>query len=233
MTGKLSIRENILRLREEIAQAAAKAGRKPEEIRLMAVTKTQPPELVNEAIAAGIDLIGENKAQELTAKYDEYHKENLDIHFIGHLQTNKVKAVVGKVGMIQSVDSLKLAGEIARHSEKLGITTDLLLEINVAGEQSKSGVLFEDAETLAREIAALSHVKLRGLMAIPPIWNESAGNEVFFERMRQKLVDIKAKNIDNISMEILSMGMTDDFAIAIKHGSTLVRLGTAIFGSRY
>lgn len=229
---RLSIRDNIARIREEIGEAAIQAGRNPADIRLMAVTKTQPAHLVNLAIAEGIDLLGENRAQELCQKYDDYQKDQVDIHFIGHLQTNKVKTVVGKVGMIESVDSLKLAREISRQGENLDVTTDLLIEVNIAGEESKAGVSPKEVETLAREIAGLPRVKLRGLMAIPPIWNSAAENEGFFAAMEQMLVDIRSKNIDNINMEILSMGMSQDFPVAIKHGSTQVRLGTALFGSR-
>ena len=228
-----TIPENIKRLRESIDAAALKAGRNPADIKLMAVTKTQPAELVNRAIASGITLLGENKAQELREKHEQYDlREGVQLHFIGHLQTNKVKMVVGKVSMIQSVNSLKLAGEISKQGAKLGITTDLLLEINIGGEESKSGIPVHLAEDITRQIALLPYVKLRGLMAIPPIWCESGGNERFFAQMNEMLVDIKAKKIDNVSMEILSMGMSDDFAVAIKHGSTLVRLGTAIFGQR-
>jgi len=227
------VTENIKRLKEQIAQSAVKSGRNPDDIRLMAVTKTQPPALVNQAIAAGITLLGENRAQELCEKYDNYDKrEELEIHFIGHLQTNKVKSVIDKVTAIQSVDSLKLAGEISKQAVRAGITTDLLIEVNIGEEESKAGTTPDEVEKLARKIAALPGVRVRGLMSIPPIWNENAGNERFFAQMQEMLVDIRDKNIDNISMEILSMGMSGDFDAAIKHGSTLVRLGTAIFGQR-
>ena len=228
-----TIPENIKRLRESIDAAALKAGRNPADVKLMAVTKTQPADLVNQAIAAGITLLGESKAQELREKHEQYNlREDVQLHFIGHLQTNKVKMVVGKVSAIQSVDSLKLAAEISKQSAKLGITTDLLLEINIGGEESKSGVPAHLAEDITRQIALLPHVKLRGLMAIPPIWNSAAENEPYFARMQQLLVDIRGKNIDNVSMDILSMGMSGDFKAAIRHGSTIVRLGTAIFGER-
>jgi len=229
----ISVADNIRRLREEIAGAALRYGRDPADVALMAVTKTQPPELVNEALAAGVRLLGENRAQELLEKYDRYDKTVLpEIHFIGHLQTNKIKMVVGRVCMVQSVDSLKLAAAISKQSVKQGVDTGLLIEINIAGEGSKSGIRPEDAEALAREIAELPGVTLRGLMTIPPIWNQYQENERFFAQMQQLFVDIRRKNIDNTCMDILSMGMSDDFAVAIKHGSTLVRLGTAIFGRR-
>jgi len=228
------VAENIKRLRERVAEAAIKAGRAPAQVKIMAVTKTQPVRLVNEAIAGGITLLGENRAQEFRGKYDEYDRRGeVEIHFIGHLQTNKVKMVLGKVSAIQSVDSLKLAKEISGQGAKLGITTDLLLEINIGQEESKSGIAPDEAEDIIRRIAVLPNVKLRGLMAIPPVWRESEDNERFFAQMEKKFVDIREKKIDNISMEILSMGMSDDFAPAIKHGSTLVRLGSAIFGQRH
>ena len=199
----------------------------------MAVTKTQPVQAVNQAIAAGITLLGENRAQELNARYDEYDKSpGVEIHFIGHLQTNKVKMVLGKVNLVQSVDSLKLAREISRQGAAIGISTDLLLEINIGGEESKGGVAPSEAEELVRQIAILPAVRLRGLMAIPPIWQENEKGERYFARMQEILVDIRGKKMDNVMMDILSMGMSDDYAAAIKHGSTLVRVGTAIFGKR-
>ncbi|MGI6404350.1 MAG: YggS family pyridoxal phosphate-dependent enzyme [Oscillospiraceae bacterium] len=227
-----SIAENVKRIRWEIDEAAIAAGRRPEEVKLMAVTKTQPAALVNEAIAAGIHLLGENRAQELCQKYEEYHKEQADIHFIGHLQTNKVKQVVGKVKMVESVDSFKLAREISKFSQKLGVTTEVLVQVNIGGEETKAGIEPSQAEELIRQIATLPGIQVQGLMAIPPIWNSSRENEGYFARMHEILVDIKDKKIDNVNMEVLSMGMSGDFAVAIRHGSTLVRLGTAIFGSR-
>jgi len=228
------VAENIKRLQERVAEVAIKAGRDPARVSIMAVTKTQPARLVNEAIAGGITLLGENRAQEFREKYDEYDRRgDVEIHFIGHLQTNKVKMVLGKVSAIQSVDSFKLAKEISGQGAKLGVTTDLLLEINIGQEENKSGIAPDEAEDLIRQIAVLPNVKLRGLMAIPPVWRGSEDNERFFAQMEEKFVDIREKKIDNISMEILSMGMSDDFAPAIKHGSTLVRLGSAIFGQRH
>ena len=229
-----NIADNIKRLREEIATAAVQAGRNPRDIKLMAVTKTQSPQAVNQAIAAGITLLGENRAQELCARYDEYDKgPGVEIHFIGHLQTNKVKMVLGKASLVQSVGSLRLAKEISKQGAAGGVITDLLLEINIGEEQSKGGVPPSQAEQIVREIALLPAVKLQGLMAIPPIWEENGDGERFFAQMQEILVDIRGKKIDNVSMEILSMGMSDDFTAAIKHGSTLVRVGTAIFGKRH
>jgi len=228
-----SITQNLERIRENIAREAAACGRRPEEIRLMAVTKTVPAALVNHAVdSCGITLLGENRAQEMNEKYDDYHRDGVEIHFIGHLQTNKVRQVVGKVSMIESVDSLKLTREIDRAGAKLGITTDVLLEINIAGELSKSGVEPGAAEALAREIAALEHVKLRGLMTIPPICGEIDQINRYFSQMQALKVDIEGKNIDNINMEFLSMGMSEDYPHAIRHGANILRLGSAIFGNR-
>ena len=227
-----NIAENVKRIRWEIDEAAIAAGRKPEEVRLMAVTKTQPAALVNLAIAAGINLLGENRAQELSEKYEDYDKENVDIHFIGHLQTNKVKQVVGKANMIESVGSLKLAREISKFSQKMDVTTQVLVQINIGDEDTKGGIAPSQVEELIRQIAPLPGIQVQGLMAIPPIWNSSSENEGYFARMHEILVDIKGKKIDNVNMEVLSMGMSGDFAAAIRHGSTLVRLGSAIFGSR-
>ena len=227
-----SVRENVKRIQEEIAEAAVKHNRNPDEVNLMAVTKKQPPELVNAAIACGVRLLGENRAQEMLEKYDDYNKENVEIHFIGHLQTNKVKSVVGKVSMIQSVDSIKLAEEINRISLQRDCITEVLLEINSGGELSKNGISPENAAELAQEIAVLSAVRLRGLMTIPPICDEIIQIERYFSQMQALLVDIRGKNIDNVSMEILSMGMSGDYIHAIKHGATIIRIGTALFGQR-
>ena len=227
-----SIAENLARCKEEIANAALCVGRDPGEIELMAVTKTQTAQIVNQAIAAGVTLLGENRAQELLGRYDEYLKDDVRIHFIGHLQTNKVKYITDKTQMIESVGSLKLAREINKQCERLKTSMEILIEVNIGREESKSGVLPENAELLIREIAQLDGVKIYGLMAIPPIFNSNSENEHFFAQMKQMQVDISAKKIDNVNMEILSMGMSDDFALAIKHGSTRVRIGSAIFGKR-
>lgn len=227
-----SIAENLRRIRADIADTAAACGRDPAEIRLMAVTKTVSAEFVNHAIACGVDLLGENRAQELLSKYDDYDKKDVDIHFIGHLQTNKVRQIAGKVSMVHSVDSIKLAQEISRQSETAGVTTDVLIEVNVGGESSKSGVEPEAAEALARELAGLTHIRLRGLMTIPPYTGNPADAEKYFYRMNRLLVDIQGKNIDNISMDVLSMGMSEDYKEAIRHGATILRLGSAVFGAR-
>ncbi|MBP5618542.1 MAG: YggS family pyridoxal phosphate-dependent enzyme [Clostridia bacterium] len=223
---------NFAEVTERIARAAREAGRDPAEITLLAATKTVPVEVINHAIAAGVPLIGENRVQELCAKWDALDK-SVPAHHIGRLQTNKVKMIVGKVAMIESVDSLHLAEEIARRSQALGITTDMLVEINIGGEEAKSGVLPEKAEELLCAIAPLEGVRVRGLMAIPPICENQAQISRYFEKMYKLFIDFSAKNIDNITMEQLSMGMSGDYEAAIRSGATIVRLGTALFGARY
>jgi len=235
MTKKLSdsrVAENIRRLRAQIDEAALRCGRDPAQIALMAVTKTQTPELVNEAVACGVKLLGENKAQELCARYEQYDRDGVSIHFIGHLQSNKVRQIVDKVDMIHSVDSFRLAEEIEKQCAKIGKVMDVLVEVNVGGEESKTGVSVGEAGELIQKISNFTHLRVRGLMTIPPIANDSQKNEGYFAQIRQLSVDIKLKKMDNVSMDILSMGMSDDFACAIKHGSNIIRIGTAIFGAR-
>ncbi len=222
--------ENFSRIKEEIAEAAKKSGRNPQDITLLAATKTVDVEIINHAIKNGIDYIGENKVQELTAKNDFYlpvHK-----HFIGHLQTNKVKYIIDKVELIESVDSIKLAREISKEAKKRGIVMDILLEINIGNEESKSGFKAEEVIAAAREISALDGVRIEGIMAIPPICEDEQILRGYFKKMRKLFVDIEEEKIDNSSMKILSMGMSDDFAVAIEEGANLVRIGTALFGKR-
>jgi pyridoxal phosphate enzyme (YggS family) len=227
-----NIADNIARIRERIAAAAASAGRDPAEISLMAVTKTQTAERVNAAIAAGITLLGENRAQELCARFDSYRREGVAIHFIGGLQTNKVRQVAGKVEMVQSLDSLRLAAGLDRQSAILGKTLDVLIEVNIGGEAGKSGLPPGEVADFAEQIRQFPCLRLRGLMAIPPIYDKTCENEKFFYQMQQVFVDIKARNIDNRSIDVLSMGMSGDFEPAVKHGATLVRIGSALFGAR-
>ena len=222
---------NYAEVTERIARAARQAGRDPSEVTLLAATKTVPVEVINHAIASGVSLIGENRVQELCAKWDALDK-TVPVHHIGRLQTNKVKMVVGKVGMIESVDSLRLAEEIARRSQALGVTTDVLVEINIGGEEAKSGVLPGHAEELLCAIAPLTGVRVRGLMAIPPLCETEAEISRYFEKMYKLFIDFSAKNIDNITMEQLSMGMSGDYEAAVREGATIVRLGTALFGAR-
>lgn len=222
--------ENYSRIKEQIVVSAKKSGRDPQDITLLAATKTVDVDIINYAIKNGIDYIGENRVQELTAKNDFYlpvHK-----HFIGHLQTNKVKYIIDKVELIESVDSLRLAREISKEAIKRGIVMNILLEINIGNEESKSGFKAEEAIDAAREISNLKGVRIKGIMAIPPICEDEQILREYFRKMRKLFVDIEEEKIDNSSMKILSMGMSDDFHIAIEEGANLVRIGTALFGRR-
>lgn len=223
--------ENYAEVTERIAIAAKKSGRRAEDIHLLAATKTIPVEVINHAIKSGVTLIGENRVQELLSKLD-YYDQSATRHLIGHLQTNKVRQIVGKVSMIESVDSIKLATEISRRSEELGIVTDILVEINIGGEESKSGIKPDDAEAIITEISSLSGVKVEGLMTIPPICEKIEENLRYFDQMRNLFVDISAKKIDNVNMSYLSMGMSDDYEAAILCGANIVRVGTRLFGRR-
>lgn len=223
--------ENYAEVTERIAIAAKKSGRRAEDIHLLAATKTIPVEVINHAIKSGVTLIGENRVQELISKLD-YYDQSATRHLIGHLQTNKVRQVVGKVSMIESVDSVKLAAEISRRSEELGIVTDILVEINIGGEESKSGIKPDEAEKIITEISSLSGIKVEGLMTIPPICEKIEENLRYFDQMRNLFVDISAKKIDNVNMSYLSMGMSDDYEAAILCGANIVRVGTRLFGRR-
>lgn len=226
------IRYNYETIIRNIADAAAASGRHPEDITLLAATKTVDPELINYAISLGLRFIGENKVQELLSKYDNYDLQNSQLHFIGHLQSNKVRQIVGKVSMIQSVDSLKLAQEISRQSIKQNVTTDILIEVNVGREENKSGVMPEMLEVLLYQIAPLENISVQGLMAIPPICENEQKIRGYFQIMRNMFLDISHKKIDNIKMGILSMGMSGDYREAISEGANLVRIGSSLFGAR-
>ena len=226
------IAENIAKIKAEMERAALAAGRDPKEIQLCAATKMNDADAVKEAVAAGVDCCGENRVQELLQKQPLGAYEGKPVHFIGHLQTNKVKQVVGKVDLIQSVDRPELLECIEKQAAKLGIVQDILLEVNVGQEESKSGYTVADAAKVASEMAEYPHCCLRGLMAIPPISQEPGGNSEYFAQMRQLFVDISGKKYDNVNMVCLSMGMSDDYADAIAQGSTMIRVGTAIFGAR-
>ena len=228
----MSIAENVAAIKAQIAAAAIAAGRDPKQIKLCAATKMNDAEAVRQAIAAGVDCCGENRVQELTAKLSEDAYTGAPVHFIGRLQTNKVKQVVGKVSLIQSVDSLRLLDAIAKEAAKQGIRQDILLEINIGQEESKSGLDRNEIYQMLEKVAATPSVRVRGLMAIPPICQNPGDNNKFFEEMCNLSVDITKKKYDNVCMEILSMGMSDDYADAIAHGSTMIRVGTAIFGAR-
>ena len=217
---------------ENIARAAESVGKTAGDITFLAATKTVDAATINHAISLGLRYIGENRVQELLSKYEDYDLDHASLQFIGHLQTNKVRQIVGKVDLIQSVDSEKLASEISRCSKKLGITTDILLEVNIGREKNKSGVLPEQLPELLESVRGIEAVRVRGLMAIPPICENAQENCKFFDNMRNIFLDIKSKNIDNISMDILSMGMSDDYAEAIMCGANMVRVGSALFGKR-
>lgn len=226
----LDLEENYKRIRAELEEAAAASGRSPNEITLLAATKTVPVEVINHGIALGIRHIGENRVQELCEKYDRYAP--VDLQFIGHLQTNKVRQIIEKVSMIQSVGSGRLAQEISRQAEKTGRVMDILIEVNIGREENKSGVLPEALPELVSEAASLPGLRVRGLMAIPPAGAEKADTIRFFSRMTQYFIDMKNKRSDNVTMDYLSMGMSADFADAIRAGANLVRVGSALFGPR-
>ena len=228
----MSIAENVAKILADIETAAVAAGRDPKEITLCAATKMNDAARVREAIAAGVRCCGENRVQELTAKLADNAYAGADIHFIGHLQTNKVKQVVGKVSLIQSVDSMRLLEAIAKEADKQGIRQDILLEINIGEETSKSGLALSEIYEMLEKVSVTPSIRVRGLMAIPPICENPGDNNKFFAEMCNLAVDITAKKYDNVCMEILSMGMSDDYADAIAHGSTMIRVGTAIFGAR-
>ncbi len=221
------VSENLKRVQYNIAEAKAKYRNENDDIKLMAVTKTVPYEIVNSVIEQGVDLLGENRVQEYLDKKDHYDK-NAEVHFIGHLQTNKVKYIVDSVKCIHSVDSLKLAAEIERLAEKNGIVMNVLTEVNIGGEESKSGISTDMLDELVYGISEMKNIKLCGLMTIPPVGN----SEFYFEKMQRIFEDLKAKKVDNVSMDILSMGMSADYVEAIKYGSNIVRVGSAIFGAR-
>ena len=221
------VSENLKRVQYNIAEAKAKYRNENDDVRLMAVTKTVPYEIVNSVIEQGVDLLGENRVQEYLDKKDHYDK-NAEVHFIGHLQTNKVKYIIDSVKCIHSVDSLKLAAEIERLAEKNGIVMNVLTEVNIGGEESKSGIGTDMLDELVYGISEMKNIKLCGLMTIPPVGN----SEFYFEKMQRIFEDLKAKKVDNVSMDILSMGMSADYVEAIKYGSNIVRVGSAIFGAR-
>ncbi len=227
------ISENIKIINEKINNAAIKSGRKFEDVGLMAVTKTVEAKYINHAIDnCGIKLIGENKVQEFFSKEDELHLDGCEAHLIGHLQTNKVKQIVGHVSMIESVDSVKLGKEIGKESVKKGICTDILVQVNIGEEESKFGIDKNYLTEFVEEIGEISGIKVKGLMAIPPICDNSEKVRSFFSNMYNMFLDIKGKKSDNIDMATLSMGMSGDFEDAVLEGSTEVRIGSSLFGMR-
>lgn len=234
MTEKSSIDEIKSRLDviyKQIADAAEVCGKSAEDIILLAATKTVDADRINEAVSAGVKYVAENRVQELIAKHGLIDS-TAHQHFIGHLQTNKAKDVVGKVELIHSVHSVKLAQELSKQAIKANTTVNILIEINIGKEESKSGFYPEQALDAVEQIAALPAIKVKGLMAIPPVCENAEQNRPYFRQMYKLFVDIGAKNIDNSSMVYLSMGMSDDFAVAIEEGANIVRIGSAIFGKR-
>lgn len=227
------IEENVARVREAMAEAALAAGRRPETVALCAATKMNDAEAVRRAVAAGVDCCGENRVQELLLKLPLCAYEGAPVHFIGNLQTNKVGKVVGRVDLIQSVDRPELLACLEKEAAKQNLTQNILIEVNVGGEASKSGFTVESARRIVDELGKYPHIFLRGFMTVPPVSVHRGDNRKFFAEMRRLYVDIKAKRYDNVYMEYLSMGMSDDFEDAIAEGSTMVRIGSAIFGPRH
>lgn len=229
--GDKMIKENLADIQNRIRNAAKKVGRDADEITLIAVSKTYPVEDIKEAILQGNTHFGENKVQELINKIPEIEGE-VCWHLIGHLQTNKVKYVVGQVELIHSVDSVRLADEIQKQSAKKGVISNILLEVNMAKEDSKHGVYPEEVQEMLDHIATLPHVRMKGLMTVAPYVEDPEENREIFRKLYNLSVDIQKQNIDNISTTILSMGMSNDYEVAIEEGATMVRIGTALFGAR-
>ena len=225
------VQEQLNEVRQKIVQACERAGRNPSEVKLIAVSKTKPVSMIEEAIACGQTVFGENKVQELCDKIPQL-PANLEWHLIGHLQRNKVKYIVDKVALIHSVDTVRLAKQISQEAVKAGVTVQILLEVNVAREESKFGFMEEEVEEAVREIAAFPNIQIVGLMTIAPFVADPEENRIYFKKLHQLCVDINKKNIDNIRMSELSMGMTGDYEVAIEDGATMVRVGTGIFGTR-
>lgn len=251
MEGKFSkeiVLENIISAKKRIDEAARLGGRSGNDVTLLAATKTVDAETINFAIDNGISCIGENRVQELLEKYDAINKENVDIHFIGRLQTNKVKYIADKVSMIHSVDSVKLAAEINKQCAKIGKVMNVLVEVNIGEEESKGGISPDELEDFLVEISAFENIKIVGLMCIPPkceigdfdnencenseSTKKSYKNQAFFKKIMKLFLDISGKKLDNIYMQVLSMGMSDDYEQAVTEGSTIVRIGRGLFGSR-
>ena len=226
------ILENIKQVEENIIKSCEKVGRDPKEVTLIAVSKTKPYTAIEEALPSGVLDYGENKVQELTEKYEILPKD-IRWHMIGHLQRNKVKYLVGKVELIHSVDSLRLANQIETEFAKKNEIANILIEVNMANEESKFGITSETTEQLVREISKLEHIRIKGLMTIAPYTDNPETNRVYFRNMKKLSVDIEEKNIDNVVMSHLSMGMTGDYEVAIEEGATMVRVGTGIFGERF
>ncbi|MEZ4601496.1 MAG: YggS family pyridoxal phosphate-dependent enzyme [Syntrophotaleaceae bacterium] len=227
----MTVQENLSRIREQIAEACRRAGRSPESVRLVAVSKTKPASMVEEAAAAGQKLFGESYAQEFATKVEDVHRP-VEWHFIGGLQTNKVKYLAGKVDLIHSVDRLSLAEEIDKQWAKIDQVVDILIQLNLGEEETKSGTDETGLEELLRQAAALPHLRVRGLMALPPWLDDPEEVRPYFRRLRELAEKMAALNIPGVEMKELSMGMSHDFEVAVEEGATLVRVGSAIFGER-
>ena len=228
---KTMLCENLKKVEDNVDAACRKAGRSRDEVTLIAVSKTKPVEMLSTIYNQGIRDFGENKVQEMCDKMEQLPSD-IRWHMIGHLQTNKVKYIVGHTTLIHSVDSLHLAKEIEKQAEKKDVTVDILVEVNIAEEESKFGIHKEETYELVRQIAALPHVHICGLMTIAPYVENPEDNRMYFRGIRQLSVDIAEQNIDNVDMDVLSMGMTGDYMVAIEEGATMVRVGTGIFGER-
>ena len=223
--------DNFKEVEERIQAACDRVGRKREEVTLIAVSKTKPVEMLQEAYDFGTRVFGENKVQEITDKYDALPKD-IHWHMIGHLQRNKIKYIIDKVELIHSVDSVRLAEAIDKEASKKGIIAKILIEVNVAKEDSKFGLMEEDVFSFVEEVAKFPYIQICGLMTIAPFVENPEENRIYFQRLRKLSVDIKAKKVNNVTMSILSMGMTNDYEIAIEEGATMVRVGTGLFGAR-
>ena len=227
-----SIAENVKSIKQRVAEAAVRSGRVPD-VRLCAATKMNDASRVREAIAAGVDICGENRVQELSEKFEQGAYEGCPLHFIGHLQKNKVKYLVGKVQLIESVDCLELLETIDKRAKSMGLVQDVLLEVNIGGEEAKSGFAPGELAGCLPQMGQFSSIRVRGLMAIPPICEKTEEIRPYFRAMKQLFVDNGAKKYDNVSMDFLSMGMSADFETAIEEGANIVRVGTGIFGARH
>ena len=227
----MSLSENLKEVQDNIEEAILRCGRNKDDVTLIAVSKTKPVSMIQEVYDLGVRDFGENRVQEILEKYDQLPKD-IRWHLIGHLQTNKVKYIIDKVCLIHSVDSYKLACEISKEAVKHSVTANILIEVNVAGEESKFGVSPDEVEDLIKEIAKLPGICIKGLMTVAPYVVDSEENRRFFVKMKQLVVDISRKSIDNVCMDYLSMGMSGDYTVAVEEGSTMVRVGTSIFGER-
>lgn len=225
------LKDNFNIVENKIKNACEKSGRKREEVTLIAVSKTKPVEMLQEAYDLGARVFGENKVQEIVDKYDAL-PDDISWHMIGHLQRNKIKYIIDKVDLIHSVDSVRLAEAIEKEAAKHDVTANILLEVNVAKEDTKFGLMVEDVEAVVEEISKFPHIRVKGLMTIAPFVENPEENREYFQRLRKLSVDIEAKKFDNVTMSILSMGMTNDYEIAIEEGATMVRVGTGLFGAR-